>query len=113
MYGYIYKTTNLFNGKIYVEQHKSSKFNKNYLGSGLHITNLVNKYGKESFSCELLEKCYSEEELNEKEIYWIKTLDSTNRNIGYNLMSGGYKVRDMKHSLETKQKISKSKTLNV
>lgn len=109
MYGYIYKTTNLFNGKIYVGQHKATKFNDNYYGSGIRITNLINKFGKSSFSCELLEECSSEEELNEKEIYWIDKLNSTNRDIGYNLMSGGYKVRGIKHSEETKQKISKAK----
>lgn len=110
MYGYIYKTTNLYNGKIYVGQHKSSKFNPNYYGSGVRFTNVFNKYGKESFVCELLEKCYSEDELNEKEQYWISKLDATNRDIGYNLMSGGYKIRGIKHSKETKLKISKTKT---
>ncbi len=110
MYGYIYKTTNLYNGKIYVGQHKSSKFNPNYYVSGVRFTNVFNKYGKESFVCELLEKCYSEDELNEKEQYWISKLDATNRDIGYNLMSGGYKIRGIKHSKETKLKISRTKT---
>lgn len=35
MYGYIYKTTNLINGKIYIGQHKANKFlGQSYLGSG-------------------------------------------------------------------------------
>lgn len=110
MYGYIYKTTNLFNGKIYIGQHRSKKFDSDYYGSGIRFQNVFNKYGKDSFKCELLERCYSEEELNEKEKYWIAYFNSTNRDIGYNLMDGGYKVRGATHSEETKQKISKSKT---
>ena len=35
MYGYIYKTTNLVNGKIYIGQKKSDVFlGDKYLGSG-------------------------------------------------------------------------------
>lgn len=26
-YGYIYKTTNLINGKMYIRQHKANEFN--------------------------------------------------------------------------------------
>lgn len=110
MYGYIYKTTNLKNGMIYVGQHKSNKFDYDYYGSGIRFMNVFNKYGKDSFKCELLEVCESEQELNEKEQYWIAKLNATDRKIGYNLMSGGYKVRGAKHSQSTKAKISKSKT---
>ena len=110
MYGYIYKTTNLYNGKIYVGQHRAKKFNPNYYGSGVRFSNVFNKYGKDSFTCEVLDWCETEDELNEKEIYWIEKLNSTDRSIGYNLMSGGYKVRGIEHSEETKEKISKAKT---
>ena len=110
MYGYVYKTTNLINGKIYIGQHHSEIFDENYYGSGVRFTNVFNKYGKDNFICELLEECSSEDELNEREQYWIEHFNATDRNIGYNLMSGGYKVRGIKHSEETKQKISISKT---
>lgn len=109
MYGYIYKTTNLYNGKIYVGQHRAKKFNPNYYGSGVRFTNVLKKYGKESFSCEMLQECSCEEELNLMEQYWIKKLNSMDREVGYNLMSGGYKVRGIKHSKETIEKISKNR----
>lgn len=109
MYGYIYKTTNLYNGKIYVGQHKSDKFDTNYYGSGVRFSNVFNKYGADNFKCELLEVCETEQELNTKEQYWIEKLNATDRSVGYNLMSGGYKVRGAHHSDETKLKISKSK----
>lgn len=34
MYGYIYKTTNLLNKKIYIGQHKCRVFDSDYYGSG-------------------------------------------------------------------------------
>lgn len=106
MYGYIYKTTNTYNGKIYIGQHRSNKFNAEYLGSGVRLNNVINKYGKSAFTCELLEECSSEQELNEKEIYWIDKLKATDKNVGYNLMPGGYKIRGIIHSEYSRQKIS-------
>jgi hypothetical protein len=35
-YGYIYKTTNLLNNRIYIGKHKG-EYNPNYFGSGLII----------------------------------------------------------------------------
>ena len=51
---YIYKTTNLINGKIYIGQ-SIRKFSKSYLGSGVKILNAIKKYGKENFKVEILE----------------------------------------------------------
>lgn len=109
MYGYIYKTTNTFNNKIYIGQHRADKFDSNYYGSGIVIRNIMDKYGIDKFRCELLEACDSEDELNEREIYWIAYYNATDANIGYNLMSGGYKIRGSKHSEITCKKISTSK----
>lgn len=89
MYGYIYKTTDLTNKKIYVGQHKSNKFDTSYYGSGVIIKRLLSKYGEDRFTCELLEECFSEKQLNEREIFWIDKLNCRDRNIGYNLASGG------------------------
>ena len=109
MYGYIYKTTNLFNGKIYIGRHKSKKFDPKYFGSGYRILNIIHKYGTNLLTCELLQECYSEEELNEMERFWISKYHSMDRTIGYNLMDGGYKTTGIHHSDTTKEKISKSK----
>lgn len=90
MYGYIYKTTNLINGKIYIGQHKAKIFEPNvYLGSGTLFKRALNKYGEENFNCELLEKCDNQIELDEKEIFYIQNYNSTDKSIGYNLTSGG------------------------
>ena len=96
MYGYIYKTTNLENNKIYIGQKKSSRFlSDRYLGSGKHLKKAVQKYGKERFFVELIEEVQDESLMDEREIYWISFYDSTNPNIGYNISSGGNVNRTM------------------
>ena len=83
----IYKTTNLINGKIYVG--KDIKNDPDYLGSGIVLKKSMKKYGKVNFIKEVLETCFTRSELNEQEIFWIKKLRSTDKNIGYNISSGG------------------------
>ena len=82
----IYKIVNLINKKIYVG--KDLYNNSDYLGSGLLIKKAINKYGEENFKKEIIEEC-SENNGHDREIYWIKRLNSTNRNVGYNISKGG------------------------
>ena len=90
MYGYIYKTTNNFNNKIYIGQKKSDKFlGENYLGSGKYLLHAINKYGKENFAIEMIDTAESRDELSELEIYYISKYNSTNQDIGYNIARGG------------------------
>lgn len=83
----IYKTINLINGKIYIG--KQIRNNPNYIGSGIILKKAIEKYGKENFTKEILEYCSSKEELNSREIFWIKKLDSRNPIKGYNISKGG------------------------
>lgn len=83
----IYKVTNKINGKIYIGQ--TSKNDPNYLGSGPVIMKAVKKYGRDSFIKEIIEFCDSRELLNEREIFWIKFYNSTDRDTGYNISTGG------------------------
>ena len=48
----------------------------------------MQKYGIECFTITILEEC-SKEELNNKEQYWIKMFNATDKQIGYNLTEGG------------------------
>ena len=89
MYGYIYKTTNLVNGKIYIGKKVSKKFANYYKGSGKLIQAALSKYGQKNFICEMLEPCYTNEELNNREKYYIKLFNSQDKNIGYNISDGG------------------------
>jgi group I intron endonuclease len=112
----IYKTTNLINNKIYVGQSKND--DKNYLGSGTYIIKSIKKYGRSNFKKEILENCETPEQLNDKELYWINLLNSTDKKIGYNVrttIQGVYSEESRKNQIpkgpmskETKQKISRA-----
>lgn len=92
--GAIYKITNKINGKIYVGQ-TSSTTEERWKGHkrAWHSTrrcpalyNAFDKYGIENFEVEEIEQC-DIENLNEREIYWIKQYNSYEE--GYNATIGG------------------------
>jgi hypothetical protein len=83
----IYKTTNLINDKIYIGKDTLNR--PGYLGSGIYLKNAIDKYGIENFTKETIETCQSNDELNEREIFWIKELKSQDKSIGYNISDGG------------------------
>lgn len=93
---FIYVITNDVNGKQYVGQTVNSikyRFkehlrNKEYFDYPLYRA--MKKYGTEHFSIEQLEECPIEE-LNNKEIYWIKKLNTYYN--GYNATLGGEGTR--------------------
>ncbi len=114
-YGYIYITTNLINGKQYLGQHRSQVYDPLYKGSGKILKNAINKYGKENFYTEVLEWCYSDNELSEREKYWIEYFNAVEDKNWYNLIPGGGGVQlfgesnpmyGKHHTNETKEKIS-------
>lgn len=110
MYGYIYKTTNIINGKIYIGQHKATKFDPTYFGSGKHFLNALKKYGVDSFSCEILEWCETQSLANSRERFWIAYYNAKDRSVGYNITDGGEGWKGAHHSKETREKISRAKT---
>ena len=110
----VYKITNKINNKIYIGQTVKTiteRFSKHINSVKRHsisyIHRAIRKYGKENFIIEEIEKCNSSDQLNEREIFWIKKLNSKLPN-GYNLTDGGGGISGYKLSKETKQKISKS-----
>ena len=87
---WIYKITNIQNNKVYIGQtirpveqrfhrHINDALN-NILDT--HFARAIRKYGKESFIMETIDTAKSQEELNQKEQYWIRFYDSVNK--GYN-----------------------------
>ena len=118
-YMYIYKITNTINGKVYIGQTYNRSIEERFKGHvkcakpthSMLIDRVIYKYGKENFIVEQIDEANSLSELNEKEQYWIKFYNSTDRNIGYNLTTGGeggntYLCKTEEELDEIKRKIS-------
>lgn len=135
---FVYKITNTVNGKIYIGQVSNKtvqdRFNRHIKEARFNhpmlIDKAIYKYGADNFVVEQIDIASSKEELNQKEKYWIKYYNSTDKNIGYNLTEGGEggntylnkteeEMNDIKHKLSiansgNKNGMSKQiKALNV
>ena len=88
MYGFIYITTNLINGKQYIGQHKGDG-NDNYLGSGDEIKLAIKKYGKKNFKREIICFAKTKQELDELEKYYIDFYNAVEDDNFYNIAYGG------------------------
>jgi hypothetical protein len=66
-YHYIYKTTNLKNGKFYLGMHSTHNLNDGYLGSGLRLRRSIRRNGPENFKLEYLEFFDTREDLINRE----------------------------------------------
>ena len=64
---FLYKTTNLINGKFYIGVHSTDNLNDGYLGSGKILRYSINKYGIENFKIEILEFFEDKGKLFERE----------------------------------------------
>lgn len=88
-YGYIYKTTNLVNNKIYIGQRKGD-FDPTYFGSGLHLIYALKKYGEHCFKIDVLVRAETKDQLNNLEIEYIAKYRSLFPGEAmYNILSGG------------------------
>jgi group I intron endonuclease len=103
----IYRITNQINGKSYIGQTTQS-LNKRWTahcsevqrGSLFWLHAAIRKYGKSSFTIELLETT-TIEQLNDRERYWIATLSPH-----YNMTSGGDGVANLCESSRSKKSLA-------
>ena len=104
---YIYRITNLINGKSYIGQHKYKKLNDSYMGSGKILKLAKKKYGIENFKKEILEFNIPTIELaNDWEQMYI-LFERAKGKAEYNIANGGQGKGAI--SEETKIKISETK----
>jgi group I intron endonuclease len=104
-YGFVYITTNMVNGKKYVGQRMFSAGWQTYLGSGNVFKKALKRYGKNNFVRNIVQICYSEQELNDAEYQISVFLDVVESDDYYNLVYGGGTSRGWHPSQETKDKI--------
>lgn len=106
---FVYKTTNLINGKYYVGIHSTSNELDNYLGSGKRLHYAISKYGRDNFKREIL--CYAN---SRKHLYELErdivNIEFISQDDTYNLVTGGSsgkRVTPLKLSAKARAKISK------
>ena len=87
-YHYLYKTTNLINGKFYIGMHSTDDLNDGYLGSGTYLWYSIKKHGKENFKIKIIEFFKTRKELSEREKELVNE-DLLNESLCMNLKPGG------------------------
>ena len=90
---YVYKHTNLANGKVYVGVTRQKPSRRWHGGNGYRdqplFWNAIQKYGWESFSHEILQQGLSQEDAYRLEQDYIRKYKSSEREYGYNIAGGG------------------------
>jgi len=110
----VYKITNLVSGTLYIgktnnmiDRFKSHITAANSGNNNQIICKAIAKYGSNNFSIELIDDNLSEDMAFLLEISWINLLKSTGNRL-YNMTIGGEGRSGLKHSEETKKKMSES-----
>ena len=106
----VYKHTNLQNGKVYIgitckDVAVRWKNGKGYQ-KGTHFRNAIDKYGWGNFAHDILFENLNEDEAKRKEIELIALYKSADHEYGYNTTNGGDGTSGLKHSEETRKKLS-------
>lgn len=115
VFGIIYRTTNLVNGRMYIGKHQvSDKYDgtfDGYLGSGTLLKRSISLYGEEKFERETLRECFSKDELDEWEELYLQKYNCAENPLYYNCINTNYlggRKSGYHHSEETKIKLSES-----
>ena len=113
-YGVIYKVTSIINSKVYIGQTvQELKLRKRgHLHSSSVFGRAIKKYGQDNFTWEIIDEASSKEELNEKEVFYIKLYKSLFNENGYNVKIGGSPCWSLEaFSEEEKKKVFKKISL--
>lgn len=119
---WVYKISNNINNKVYIGQttRPIEKRFQRHINDAInckldtHFARAIRKYGAENFHIEVIDTATTQEELTEKEQYWIKKYNSID--CGYNetdaaCKCGGntYKSKNKNELCEISEKLRKSK----
>ena len=109
-YGFVYLTTNMVNGMLYIGQtHYADKMRGDYFGSGKAITRALRKYGKSAFKREIIFEAFTKEDLDWAEKWFIAEHDAVKSRKYYNISPGGRAslgFTGKKHTEERNRKLS-------
>ena len=84
---YVGQTTDLTTRRYRHEIH--DPYNPNIKEYNYPLSKGIRKYGIENYECVILEEVEKEQDLNEREKYWIKFYNTYEDNSKYNLTPGG------------------------
>jgi len=120
---HVYAITNTVNGKIYVGQHCKAdleKYFRHVLSDAKtskhkpHLYRAIQKHGCQAFTIQSLVRPIDKQQMDELEKFFIRTLESRNPEIGYNIAIGGEApMLGRTASAETRMKLSLAKRGNV
>lgn len=113
--GGVYGFKNVINGKWYIGQTIDLKKRRrkhfwelrNGRHGNSHLQRSFTKHGEDAFVFYILERC-ADDELDEKERFWIGFHETTNDSFGYNSESGGHANKRV--SEQTRQRMSAAST---
>ena len=109
---YIHK--NKLNGKCYVgitSQDPEKRWLNGYgYEKHLHFGRAIAKYGWDNFEHIILYNNLSEQRAKELEVLLIKQMETQNSEKGYNMTNGGDGVCGLKHTDESRKKMSEAKS---
>lgn len=108
---FIYKITNDINDKMYIGQtiNPVQERFKRHINSAInnelntHFARAIRKIGPEHFKIEIIDVANSQEELTEKEYYWIHYYDATHK--GYNETENKLKCGGNTYASKTREEM--------
>ena len=118
---HVYQITNLEDGKIYIGQYSDDDLRK-YLRwktgcalrgerGCLYLYNAIRKYGRDAFTIRSLASPIDKQQMDAMEVFFIRTFDARNPEVGYNILMGGEHSRlGIPMTVASRLKLSKSNT---
>ena len=111
MVGYIYRTTNLLTGDIYIGRCVSEVFKPNYLGSGRNIKQAVKDFGRQNFVVEMIDKSDNYNELDALERYYINQYMEDIGDHCYNILQHNSPSKPAKKFVERMTQLNRERSL--